>query len=220
VRAYCSEPERHQGGAVPEQPFDPGEDEEPEDEGQDAADELDVQGRRAVFVATAEPVSLTVAALADPRAPEGSALGSYIDGRLVARCAMPRGSIDRLMELGLLENPVPLGLVAFEAEPGLQCRLLALVPATDIEEEETADEPWRESVPSFEERMAAEEGDAGENPSFAAILLGNIVRFDRDRKHKDSLVQEAIDVLQRIVGGAGPLGDADARAIDDLLDSL
>ena len=209
---------------MPEPPFDPREDEEPEDEGPDDgaddADDLDVQGRRAVFVATAEPVSLTVAALDDPRAPEGTALGSYIDGRLVARCAMPRGSIDRLMELGLLENPVPLGLVAFEAEPGLQCRLLALVPAADVEEEETADEPWRESVPSFEERMAADDGDSGENPSFAAILLGNIVRFDRDRKHKDSLVQEAIDVLQRIVGGAGPLGDADARAIDDLLDSL
>jgi hypothetical protein len=205
---------------VPELPFDPGEDEEPDDEGPDESDDLDVQGRRAVFVATAEPVSLTVAALDDPRAPDGSALGSYIDGRLVARCAMPRGSIDRLMELGLLENPVPLGLVAFEAEPGLQCRLLALVPAADVEEEETADEPWRESVPSFEERMAAEDGDTGENPSFAAILLGNIVRFDRDRKHKDSLVQEAIDVLQRIVGGGGPLGDADARAIDDLLDSL
>jgi hypothetical protein len=205
---------------VTEPPFDPREDEEPGEEGPDDADDLDVQGRRAVFVATAEPVSLTVAALDDPRAPEGSALGSYIDGRLVARCAMPRGSIDRLMELGLLENPVPLGLVAFEAEPGLQCRLLALVPAADIEEEETADEPWRESVPSFEERMAAEDGDSGENPSFAAILLGNIVRFDRDRKHKDSLVQEAIDVLQRIVGGGGPFGDADARAIDDLLDSL
>lgn len=205
---------------MPELPFDPNEPDEPDDEGQDPDDELDVQGRRAVFVATAEPVTLTVAALDDPRAPEGSALASYIDGRLVARCAMPRGSIDRLMELGLLEQPVPLGLVAFEAEPGLQCRLLALVPSADLEEEETADEPWRESVPSFEERMAAEQEEDGENPSFAAILLGNIVRFDRDRKHRESLVQEAIDVLQRIVGGGAPLSDADSKAIDDLLDSL
>ena len=210
---------------MPELPFDPNEPDEPDepdDDGEEPDDELDVQGRRAVFVATAEPVTLTVAALDDPRAPEGSALASYIDGRLVARCAMPRGSIDRLMELGLLEQPVPLGLVAFEAEPGLQCRLLALVPAADLEEEETADEPWRESVPSFEERMAAEQDEDGdgENPSFAAILLGNIVRFDRDRRHRESLVQEAIDVLQRIVGGGGPLSDADTKAIDDLLDSL
>lgn len=205
---------------MPELPFDPNEPDEPDEEGDEPSDDLDVQGRRAVFVATAEPVPLTVAALDDPRAPEGSALASYIDGRLVARCAMPRGSIDRLMELGLLEHPVPLGLVAFEAEPGLQCRLLALVPASDIEEEETANEPWRESVPSFEERMAADGDGEGENPSFAAILLGNIVRFDRDRRHRDSLVQEAIDVLQRIVGGGAPLSDADAKAIDDLLDSL
>ena len=68
--------------------------------------------------------------------------------------------------------------------------------------------------------MAADGDGEGENPSFAAILLGNIVRFDRDRRHRDSLVQEAIDVLQRIVGGGAPLSDADAKAIDDLLDSL
>ena len=38
----------------------------------------------------------------------------------------------------------------------------------------------------------------------ASILLGHIVRFQRDRKFADDLTAEAVDVLQKIVVG-GPL---------------
>ncbi|MCU0626909.1 MAG: hypothetical protein MUF21_10570 [Gemmatimonadaceae bacterium] len=51
------------------------------------------------------------------------------------------------------------------------------------------------------------------------VLLGHIVRFDADRKHSDDLAAEAVDILQKIIGG-GTLADADNKAIDDLLDSL
>ena len=171
-----------------------------------------------VFVATATPLAVTVGPLPDERAPDGVCLASRIDGRLVARCAMPGESIERLVALKLFEEPVLVGLLAFEGEPGIQGRLVALVPAARLSEsgEESENEPWKASVPSFEEEQA---GGDDESAGLAAILLGHIVRFDRDRKHPEDLAQEAVDILQRVVQGA-PMSDAAARAIDDLLDSL
>lgn len=202
----------------------------------DADDELDGgpeegEARKAVFVSTATPVPLAVSALDDERAPEGSVLGSYIGNRLVARCAMPREAIDRLLSLGLFDAPVPLALLAVEEEPGLQCRLFALVPTERLEAlgDDGEDEPWRESVPSFEASVAAsgdtdddessEDEDDDDDGEVASILLGHIVRFSEDRKYAEDLTAEAVDVLQKIVLG-GPLLDADQKAIDDLLGSL
>lgn len=199
----------------------------------------DGEEHRAVFVSTAIPVALRVAPLDDERAPEGSALGAFIGDRLVARCAMPREAIEQIMEMDLFDEPVPLALLAVEEAPGLQCRLFALVPADRIMDEEDggggggADEPWRASVPSFEDRMAEleddedeedgedgeDEGELDDGTAVASILLGHIVRFERDRKYSDNLTAEAVDVLQKIVLG-GQLQDANARAVDDLLDSL
>ena len=51
------------------------------------------------------------------------------------------------------------------------------------------------------------------------ILLGHIVRFAADRKHPEDLAAEAVDVLHKILTG-GTLSDANAKAIDDLLDNL
>lgn len=197
---------------------DDAEDEDEEDEG--AEDDLPAS---TVFVATATPLQLSVAPMPDERAPDGVCLASRIDGRLVARCAMPGESIERLMTLKLFEEPVMIGLLAFEGEPGIQARLVALVPSDRLTEGGSEeDEPWKASVPSFEksQREAAdgEEGDA-EGAGLAAVLLGHIVRFAQDRKHPDDLAREAVDILQRVVAGA-PLSDAAAKAIDDLLDSL
>ena len=83
-----------------------------------------------------------------------------------------------------------------------------------------ADEPWKASVPSFEEREEDGEGEGeGEGPSMETILLGHIVRFAGDRKHPDDLAAEAVDILQKILAG-GPMSDANQKAIDDLLDNL
>jgi hypothetical protein len=213
------------------------------DDEDDGALELP-EGHKVVFVSTAVPVQISVVPLDDERAPEGSALGSYIGARLVARCAMPREAIEHLIELDLFSEPVPLALLAVEEEPGLQCRLFALVPAERIADGEHDDEPWRASVPSFEDSLAdaeddeadaefaaaagvsgaedEEEDDDGEDDdesTVASILLGHIVRFDRDRKFAGDLTAEAVDVLQKIVLG-GTLQDANAKAVDDLLDSL
>lgn len=169
-----------------------------------------------VFVATATPLQVTVAPLPDERAPDGVCLASRIDGRLVARCAMPGESIERLLALKLFEDPVLVGLLAFEGDPGIQARLVALVPATRLTEGGEEDEPWKASVPSFEE---AQKEQPEETSGLAAVLLGHIVRFAGDRRHPDDLAQEAVDMLQKVVAG-GPLPDAAKRAIDDLLDSL
>lgn len=182
-----------------------------------------------VFVATATPLQVSVGPLPDERAPDGVCLASRIDGRLVARCAMPGESIERLIELRLFEEPVLVGLLAYEGEPGIQGRLVALVPATRLTESEDEKEPWQASVPSFEQKRRGtggsledggeQDADESEGAGLAAVLLGHIVRFDRDRKHHDDLAREAVDILQRVVTGA-PLSDAAAKAIDDLLGSL
>lgn len=197
-----------------------------DDDGEEGAAELPAS---TVFVATATPLQVSVGPLPDDRAPDGVCLASRIDGRLVARCAMPGESIDRLMELKLFEEPVLIGLLAYEGEPGIQGRLVALVPATRLTESNEENEPWKASVPSFEQAQRtgrlgeAEEGDEpaddAEGSGLAAVLLGHIVRFDRDRKHRDDLAREAVDILQRVVSGT-PLSDAAAKAIDDLLGSL
>ncbi len=200
--------------------YNPEDDDSSEQEGDDA--------RPAVFVTTREAVPLVVSQLDDPRAPESSALASYINDRLVARSAMPAEAIQRLLDLKLFETPVSLGLFAYEESPGLQCRLFALVPRGALESDAHAAEPWKESVPSYEAARDAalesddeddDDDDEDEAAPFETILLGHIVRFERDRKHPADLAAEAVDILQRIISGA-PLEDADRKAIDDLLGSL
>ena len=202
--------------------FDPTDDESTPDDG---------ETRPAVFVTTREPVTVSITQLDDPRAPDSSALAAYIDGRMVARSAMPAEAIARLMDLRLFDEPVPLGLFAYEEAPGLQCRLFALVPRSLLESDVHDAEPWKESVPSYESTLGNEdededddedddeEGDDDEAP-FETILLGHIVRFAKDRRHPDDLAAEAVDILQRIIHGAESLEDADRKAIDDLLGSL
>ena len=193
--------------------------------------DVDGEEKPAVFVTTREPIALVVSRLDDPRAPESSALAAYIDGRMVARSAMPPEAIERLVDLKLFEEPVALGLFAYEEAPGLQCRLFALVPRAALEADAHAAEPWKASVPSYEamrdadddmdDEMGDDDDEDGDDESpFETILLGHIVRFAKDRKYPDNLAEEAVDILTRIIHGAEPLQDADRKAIDDLLGSL
>jgi hypothetical protein len=196
-------------------------DDESDDDDADDDEEEGPSGE-AVFVTTATPVQIRVAPLDDERVPDGSALAAYLGERMIARCAMPREAVDRLMELDLFSRPLPLALLAYEEEPGLQCRLFALVPTTALADSDSDDEPWKGSVPSYEDALAASEDEDGEGEGeteVAPILLGNIVRFAGDRKHPEDLTAEAVDILQKVIAG-GPLADANTKAIDDLLGSL
>ena len=208
-------------GDEPDDEFD-GDDTDDEDDDEDEDDEEgdeDGPQRPAVFITTAQPVSIRVDRLDDERAPDGSVLGAFIGDRLVARSAMEPEAIERLLGLGLFQQPVPLGLFAYEEDPGLQCRLFALVPSGSMSEASQADEPWKASVPSYEDALRASDDEDDDGPQLETILLGHIVRFAADRKHPDDLAAEAVDVLQKILTG-GPLTDANTKAIDDLLNNL
>jgi len=62
--------------------------------------------------------------------------------------------------------------------------------------------------------LAALHGAHADGRPMAAVLLGQIVRFQRDRKHPDSLPLETIDVLARIVSGrVGEVGDKVPEAL-------
>src|SRR5690606_34074948 len=173
-----------------------------------------------------------VSPLDDERAPEGSVLGTFIGARLIARCAMPREAIDQLMSLKLFEQPVPLALLAVEEDPGIQARLFALVPSERIieaqEEIESEDEPWKSSVPSFENSMDDDDDlddeddddddDEEGGARSASIHHGYIDRCRGISKTSDGLAAEAGDIPNKI-GTGGKRRDVHSRPVDDLLES-
>ncbi len=154
-----------------------------------------------VLAATDRPVPLSVRRIDDDRVPEGLVgLGSFLDQRLIARCAVPTDVAAMIEEQELFEQPVQLVLAAREEAPGLQCRLFAVVEVPQGREDEPR-EPWADSVPGagFDQENEEDEEDA--EPAQAMVFLGQIIRFERDRRHKESLALETADVLRRIVEG-------------------
>lgn len=172
----------------------------------------------AAIAATEHPVQITVGLIEDERVPAGMVcMGSYRNGRLVARAVLPPEAWNQISEFGIFDQPVQIVLVARAAPPGLQCQLYAMVPLPDDDDEQ--EEPWSASVPgsdyeaSIEE--AAEEDEPAGDPTVAPIPLGNIVRYERDRVHPESLPLEAVDVLRRIIDG--DTSEVVDRALSDLL---
>jgi hypothetical protein len=170
----------------------------------------------AAIAATEEPVELKVGLVEDDRVPAGMVcMGTYRNGRLVARSVLAPEAWAQIQEHGFFDQPLQVVLVARVAPPGLQCQLFAMVPMPD-EEPDEADEPWAASVPSSSYEASVEsDTTSSEDPRVAPIPLGNIVRYARDRVHPDSLPLETADILRRIIeGGASEVVD---RALADLL---
>ena len=172
----------------------------------------------AAIAATEDPVQLTVALVQDERVPEGMVcMGSYRNGRLVARSVMPPEAWEQIDEYGIFDEPVQVVLVARAAPPGVQCQLYAMVPLPD-EEDDEPDEPWAASVPgaSYEASLEQSEEDEEEDePRVAPIPLGHIVRYERDRVHPQSLPLEAVDLLRKVIDGK--TSEVVDRALSDLL---
>jgi hypothetical protein len=170
----------------------------------------------AAIAATEEPIQLNVALIQDERVPSDMVcMGTYRNGRLVARSVLTPEAWAQIEEHGFFDEPLQVVLVARVAPPGLQCQLFAMVPLP-AEESEELEEPWAASLPgaSYEATVEDEQG-AEEDPQVAPVPLGNIVRYDRDRAHPDSLPLEAADVLKKIIeGDAAEVVD---RALADLL---
>lgn len=170
----------------------------------------------AAIAATEEPVQLTVGLVEDDRVPSGMVcMGTYRNGRLVARAVLTPEAWAQIEEHGFFNEPLQVVLVARIAPPGLQCQLFAMVPIPD-EEPDEAEEPWAASVPSSAYEAALEsEAEETEDPEVTPIPLGNIVRYERDRVHPESLPLETADVLKKIIeGDASEVVD---RALSDLL---
>jgi hypothetical protein len=176
----------------------------------------------AAIAATETPVQLTVQLVTDDRIPDGMVcMGSFRNGRLVARSVMPPEAWAQIQEFGIFDDPVQVVLVARAAPPGLQCQLYAMVPLPEDEEGEDGEEPWATSVPgagyesAVEDEEDDEEEDEEDEPKVAPIPLGNIVRYERDRIHPESLPLEAVDVLRKIIDG--DTSEVVDRALADLL---
>lgn len=175
-----------------------------------------------VLAATDQPVPIEVREIPDDRIPEGMrCLGTFLDGVLVARCAVPPGAADYFDRFHVFAEPRQLVLAAREEDPGLRCELYAIVPmpSTPLEtEDDEPAEPWAESVPSSDYERAVSESELEEDdaPTMAAVLLGQIVRFGRDRKHPGSLPLETVDILARIVSGR--VVEVVDKVLEDLLE--
>jgi hypothetical protein len=169
----------------------------------------------AAIAATEEPIQLKVELIEDDRIPpEIVCMGTYRHGRLVARSLMSPEAWAQIEEHRFFDEPIQVVLVARVAPPGLQCQLFAMVPLPD-EESDESEEPWAASVPgSSYEASLESETDAEDDPRVAPVPLGNIVRYDRDRVHPESLPLETADVLKKIIeGGTSAMVD---RALSEL----
>jgi len=175
------------------------------------------------MVTTSTAISISVREVLDERTPEEAVcLGTFYDGRLIARCVVPPEALAAVEDHALFTDPVHLGLLGFEEPPGLQCRLLAFVDTDrlppDIDSDDDANEPWQASVPRPEFEFGGEESEGptmGEPEGTVPILLGHIVRLGRDRKHPDDLAQEAMDVLATILTGS--VSEVVDRVLQELL---
>jgi len=170
----------------------------------------------AAIAATEEPIQLNVGLIEDDRIPSDLVcMGTYRNGRLVARSVMSPEAWAQIEEHRFFDEPIQVVLVARVAPPGLQCQLFAMVPLPD-DDSEDADEPWAASVPgSSYEASLDSEAEGEDDPRVAPVPLGNIVRYDRDRVHPDSLPLETADVLKRIIDGSA--SEVVDRALSDLL---
>ncbi len=174
-----------------------------------------------VMVTTSAAVDISVREVEDERTPSDAVcLGTFYDGRLIARCVVPPEALSAVEDHALFDHPVHLGLLGFEEPPGLQCRLLAFVNADllpeDPEDDDT-EEPWQASVPKpdFETGPSGDGVGLGEPEGTVPILLGHIVRMSADRKHPEDLAHEAMDVLATILTGS--VTEVVDRVLEDLL---
>lgn len=185
----------------------------------DAFGDVD-QGASVALVSTLEAYNLYVERIADDRVPEGMVcMGSFLNQRLIARSAVAPEVLEDLLERRAFREPARLALAAVEQEPGLQCRLFALLPAALFldEDDREPEEPWAASVPRFEDSFSSEDRESED--AVVPLLLGHVVRFARDRKHPADLASEAADVLQTVLLHDVPLSNVVDKLLDDLLDS-
>jgi len=173
------------------------------------------------FIVVTHPTPLRVEArpVDHDDVPEGHiALGYYAGDRLLARGIVPPHAIEPLNDL--LREPVTLALAAVQDDDGnIDGRVCVVLPFSPDQraDDESADEPWKSSVPGPPPGIESGPDESTDSPHLALLPLGNVVRSAGHRHHPD-VVSDLREMLDNLLAGRGR--DAVARAIDDLLDSI
>ena len=85
----------------------------------------------------------------------------------------------------------------------------------ELDEDELAEAALEDEIADALQAAADANVDEAEGPPMAAVLLGQIVRFQKDRKHPESLPLETIDILAKIVSGR--VVEVVDKVLEDLL---
>lgn len=185
-----------------------------------------------VVVPHPTPIALEARSIRHNAVPEGAVgLGYYYDDRLIARSVVASNALDTIQSL--LASPVSVALAAREDDDGnIDGRICLVLPVEpDAEDGSTAgadseEEPWKSSVPapppeiesSYGGGQPVEGGEEDEDPRFALLPIGNVIRPMEERHHPDELAHDVKEMLDNLLTGGGE--DAVEKAIDDLLNSI
>lgn len=184
-----------------------------------------------VVVPHPTPISLEARSISHGSVPEGAVgLGYYYDDRLIARSVVAATALDTIRSL--LSSPVSVALAAREDGDGnidgRLCLVLPVEPGAGSEDDEPheAVEPWKASVPapppevdgSYDEEDPDDEDEADDEPQFALLPIGNVIRSAGDRHHPGDVAHDAREMLDNLLAGGGR--DAVQKAIEDLLSSI
>lgn len=128
--------------------------------------------------------------------PEGAVcLGFFMEEHLLSRFATAAEEVGMIDELGLFAEPRRLVLYGMAYPPGVQARLMTLVPEVLFP---STEEPWEAASQSYEEAVEKEENDGPLADIFAGMRqlpVGDLVRYDQMRKYPDDLAAELADML-------------------------
>lgn len=176
-----------------------------------------------VVVPYPTPIALEARSLRHSAVPEGAVgLGYYYGGHLIARSVVAATALETITSL--LSEPVSVALAAREDEEGnIDGRLCLVLPVDEEELEaeggENGAEPWRASVPAPPSEVdGAADGESSQEPQFALLPIGNVIRQASDRRDPEDVAVDAREMLDNLLAGGGR--DAVRKAIDDLLDSI
>jgi hypothetical protein len=170
-----------------------------------------------VLVGTAAPVQIEVRTVEHHLTPDNTVcVGTFHEGHTIGRCAIPAEGVKEFLDMSLFDKPVSLALNVRLGGPGVEGSLLALVPMEKTEagvDEE--DEPWRASVSDISfDAQEPTDSDTGPASHLVGVFLGEIVRFDQDRRNPNSLLREAADMLAGVI--RGKVSSAVDRVIEEL----
>lgn len=127
--------------------------------------------------------------------PEGAVcLGFYTEGHLLSRFAATPEEEAMVSELGLFAEPRRLVLYGMAYAPGVQARLMALVPEALFP---ATEEPWEAASQSYEQAIEEDPDDplADVFAGMRQIPVGDLVRYEKMRRFPEDLAAELADML-------------------------